>query len=336
MESMRKVLVYLLIVMALLLSGCKEADMLEISGTVTSAAGNHIIPGATVVAKGTHTFSAVTGNDGKYRLAVPAGEYELVVTRDSFSNATTKVTVDAQSLTKNFALTTPVSNIVDFPETLEVEFCLYTLRLGTELKARQVNANQLSSPLAVRASATAEGFFKELDVRISYQHPAAFIGYRVYVAASAESPFVLGFVGGINGDHSGGYAYAEMKEPLLFMPETPYYSIQLFGPDGETGLTDPVLAPALEPIVLQEPVNGATVSSTPTLKWASVPEKDDTYRVHINRNNTEFFIYYSSNNEYTFLGLSPGTYYWSVSCVESEQYGVYRMTESTVRKFVVE
>jgi iron complex outermembrane receptor protein len=96
--------IFLLLLCAALAPAAAQAQTGTVAGTVTDAATGEAISGAMVrVAAGRP--STVTGPDGSYRLQLPAGTHELVVSALGFATARTQVSVGAgATVTQNVAL----------------------------------------------------------------------------------------------------------------------------------------------------------------------------------------------------------------------------------------
>ena len=322
---MRKVFLILLIGIVCAISGCGNS-LVAVRGTVQGTQENTVIAGALITATGKDTLTTVTGSDGKYRLMLPSGEYEITAAYRTFNTASATVTLKGDPVTKDFKLATGSGLTVDFPEGLSCYFEITTLPYGIDSRSittfeRQTIASTARAVSAKSFNNAPEGYCYELyfSGEFAFTDPLAVQGVRLYSAHSADGPFVL--MDAVAASFWGKWADASGKlhDPLLFGSGESYYAVQLYARQGETPLTEPMALAPLEPLTLKAPNNNAiNYGPSITLEWDPVAGCS-SYRIYVYRKQvdntwkeyTNFL--FSDTTSVAFSGLPGGEYFWYVT-----------------------
>jgi uncharacterized protein YceK len=345
---MRKLSVILVLFIAAIsvLSGCSGVS--AVTGTVRGTQTNTVIAGAIVTATGENTYTTVTGIDGTYRLMLPPGTYDITAAHESFNNATASITVSDRPVTKDLTLTTGAQTQLAFPETFHYEYYMQTSPYGTGARAAKGSERPesvLTNLNTLTQHSAPEGYcyYLSLYAYFALTESISYSGLRVYTSQSADGPFVLIGTSPLNYTPSGAVRFwGDFYSPTLLDDTQCYFAMQLYGPDGETPLTESVLLPPLAPLTLTAPAHQSEHTSDVTLEWSAMPECDSGYTVSISLDTSgpmgESWMhvksYYPSENSQIVSGLDPGRYAWSVRGIDNS-YDGERQTISAYRIFVI-
>ena len=97
----------------------QQATKYVLTGTVSSAATSEPLPGATIRVTGT-TLGTTTNTDGRYRLLLPSGTYNLLVSYIGFNSSTARAVIAARDTTLDIVLTqsqVSLPEVVVFPHS---------------------------------------------------------------------------------------------------------------------------------------------------------------------------------------------------------------------------
>ena len=262
----------------------------KISGVVYGSISNTLIYKATVTATGSgRTYSTLTDESGRYELGVPFGTYTVTVSKETFNDASTSVTVNlGETKTQNFNLTTGSGHTIAEPSfgmwvaayTIPSEVDVRSLKFNPN-KDRKLEFNPNSLPILTRDSTGYRSFIR-LEVQISPSSTdisnIGVKGVRFYKSDNPSGPFTL--IDSILLNSYGDWFYAEtldLDPSITPGVSSKYYTYSSWNDNGESPLQGTIRTKPLEPCILSSPPNGATVGPTPIFSWNPVPGADSYY-----------------------------------------------------------
>lgn len=147
-----------------------QAQVRQVSGTITEAGNNQPIPGATVVVKGT-SVGTVTGVDGKYRLDVPQNAKTLVFSFVGMKSA-------------EMAVSGSVLNVALEPDVIGIEEVI-AVAYGTAKKgsftgaATQIGSEKIAARPVTNISKAIEGAMSGVQVSSGTGQPGSGQSIRI-------------------------------------------------------------------------------------------------------------------------------------------------------------
>jgi len=269
----------------------------RISGIVYGSIPNTLIYKATVKATGNgRTYRALTSEDGRYELRVPTGTYTVTVSKETFNDATSSVTVNAdETKTQDFHLTTGSGGTISNPpNVLSWWVTAYTTPSEIDIRSLKIKPSRngklefepKSLPLLTKNSGDYKSFIA-LQVNINISDNTGVKGVRFYKSDSPNGPFTL--VDNPLEPYLIGFAFDSDPSITPGVPSK-YYTFSFWGDSGESSMQkEPVRTIPLQPCILSSPTNGATVGPIPTFSWNAVPGAD-RYSIQVWRNYSDWWM----------------------------------------------